>query len=333
MRIYTDEDADLSRIRMARVAVVGYGNQGHAHALNLRDSGVAEVGVALRPGSARTAPARAAGFRVFSVADAAAWADVLMILTPDEEQPRLWADEIAPNLRAGATVAFAHGLAVHFGYIDLGDAPAFLVAPKGPGRLVRSKYEEGQGLPCLFAITAPPVRPLALAYASAIGCGRSAMIETTFCDECVTDLFGEQAVLCGGIPDLIRMGYETLIEAGHAPELAYFECVHEAKQIVDLIHDRGMDAMRAGISNTAEFGGYATGARLVTDRTRDEMRAVLDDIVSGRFAERLMADQAAGGAAMARFRAEASDPSLEAAGERVRALMPWIGAEPTSRSD
>ena len=327
MIIHTDADADLSLIRAARVAVVGYGGQGHAHALNLRDSGVADLVVALREDSPTRIRAEAAGFPVTTVSEAAGGADVLMILAPDEDQPRLWAEEISPHLRPDASVGFAHGLAVHFGHIDLGDTPAFLVAPKGPGRLVRSKYEEGQGLPCLLAVTSSAVRPLALAYGAAIGCGRSAMIETTFGDECVTDLFGEQAVLCGGIPDLIRAGYDTLVEAGHAPELAYFECVHEAKQIVDLIYEGGMDAMRAGISNTAEFGGYATGARLVTAETRAEMRRVLADIDSGRFAERLLSDHAAGGGEMRRFRAEATDPSLEAAGGRVRALMPWIGAD------
>ncbi len=325
MIIHTDADADLSLIRSRRVAVVGYGGQGHAHALNLRDSGVTELVVALRPASARRGVAEAAGFPVMSASEAAAWADVVMILAPDEDQPRLWAEEIAPNRGVGAAVGFAHGLAVHFGHIDLDGAPAFLIAPKGPGRLVRSKFLEGQGLPCLLAVTTPPALPLALSYGSAIGCGRSAMIETTFAAECVTDLFGEQAVLCGGIPDLIRAGYDTLVEAGHPPELAYFECVHEAKQIVDLIHDGGMAAMRAGVSNTAEFGGYRTGARLVTADTRAEMRRVLDDITSGRFAKRLISDHAEGDPEMTRFRADAADPSLEAAGERVRSLMPWVG--------
>ncbi len=327
MRIHTDADADLSLVRDARVAVVGYGGQGHAHALNLRDSGVADLVVALREDSATRTRAEAAGFRVVTTPQAAGWADVLMILAPDEDQPRLWAEDVAPHLRPGASVGFAHGLAVHFGYVDPGDAPAFLIAPKGPGHQLRAQFERGRGLPCLLAVTTPAALPVAKAYGAAIGCGRSAMIETTFAEECVTDLFGEQAVLCGGIPDLIRAGYQTLVDAGFTPELAYFECVHEAKLIVDLIYESGLDAMRSAISNTAEFGGHEAGARLVTDATRFEMARVLDDIRSGRFAARLIADHDAGDPALTRARAASAADPIEPVGERVRALMPWIGAD------
>ena len=328
MQVYTDVDADLGRIARRNVAIVGYGGQGHAHALNLRDSGVADLVVALRPDSATRERAVAAGFPLMTAGQAAGWADVLMILAPDEDQPKLWAEEIVPNLRPGTEIGFAHGLAVHFGYIaPPDDANVFLIAPKGPGHQLRAQYEKGLGLPCLLAVNRAEARPTALAYGAALGCGRSAMIETTFAEECVTDLFGEQAVLCGGIPDLIQAGYETLVEAGYDPEMAYFECAHEAKLIVDLIYESGLAAMRSAISNTAEFGGYVTGARLVTDATRAEMRRVLDDIRSGRFAERLMADHAAGDPVLERHRLEGQVDPIEPVGRRVRALLPWIGEQ------
>ena len=328
MRIYTDSDADLARLTERKVAIVGYGGQGHAHALNLRDSGVGDLVVALCPNSPTRERATAAGFPLMTASEAAVWADVLMILAPDEDQPRLWAEEIAPHLRAHSEVGFAHGLAVHFGYIAPPDGTnVFLIAPKGPGHQLRAQYEKGLGLPCLLAVNRAEAMPTALAYGAALGCGRSAMIETSFAEECVTDLFGEQAVLCGGIPDLIRAGYETLVEAGYAPEMAYFECAHEAKLIVDLIYESGLAAMRSAISNTAEFGGYATGARLVTDETRAEMRHVLDDIRSGRFAERLMADHAAGDPLLERHRREGRADPIEPVGLRVRALLPWIGEQ------
>ena len=324
MQIYRDPDADPALLSGRRVAIVGYGNQAHAHALNLRDSGVADVTIALRDGSDSAAPARAAGFAVASVAAAAARADLLMVLAPDETHADLYAADIAPNLRAGAALGFAHGLAVHFGLLTpRPDLDVFLVAPKGPGRAVRSEYLAGPGLPCLFAVAQDATgqaKPLALAYAAAIGCGRSAMIETSFREECETDLFGEQAVLCGGVSSLVQAGFETLVEAGYQPELAYFECVHEVKLIVDLIHARGIAAMREAISTTAEYGDYVTGPRIVTAETRAAMRAVLEDIQTGTFARALVADYRAGSPLMrTRRAAQAADP-IEKAGAAVRQL-------------
>lgn len=324
MQIYRDADADLSLLAGRTVAIVGYGNQAHAHALNLRDSGVEGVIVALRPVSTNEAAAREAGFRVTTVTEAAREADLLMVLAPDETHADLYEQDIAPNLKQGAALAFAHGLAVHFGLIaPRPDLDVFLVAPKGPGRAVRSEYLAGPGLPCLFAVAQDATgnaKPLALAYASAIGCGRSAMIETTFREECVTDLFGEQAVLCGGISNLVQAGYETLVEAGYQPEMAYFECVHEVKLIVDLIHARGIAAMREAISTTAEFGDYVTGPRIVTDETRAAMRAVLADIQTGDFARALVADYRAGQPLMRAERAASRTNAIEAAGTTVRKL-------------
>lgn len=328
MDFYTDRDADLVHITGNKVAIVGYGGQGHAHALNLRDSGVADLIVALRPESATRERAAAAGFPLMTTSQAAAWADVLMILAPDEDQPRLWAEEIVPHLRPSTEIGFAHGLAVHFGYIAPPEGVnVFLIAPKGPGHQLRAQYQKGLGLPCLLAVNRAEAMSTALAYGAALGCGRSAMIQTTFAEECVTDLFGEQAVLCGGIPALIQAGYETLVEAGYEPEMAYFECAHEAKLIVDLIYESGLAAMRSAISNTAEFGGYATGAQLVTEETRAQMRRVLGDIRSGRFAERLMADHAAGDPVLERHRSEGLANPIEPVGRRVRALLPWIGEQ------
>ncbi len=324
MQIYRDADADLSLLTGRTVAIVGYGNQAHAHALNLRDSGVEGVIVALRPGSNSAAAARDAGFRVMTVAEAARDADLLMILAPDETQADLYAQDIAPHLRQGAALGFAHGLAVHFGLIEpRPDLDVFLVAPKGPGRAVRSEYLAGPGLPCLFAVAQDATghaKLLALAYAAAIGCGRSAMIETSFREECETDLFGEQAVLCGGVSNLVQAGYETLVEAGYQPEMAYFECVHEVKLIVDLIHARGLAAMREAISTTAEFGDYVTGPRIVTEETRAAMRSVLADIQSGDFARALVADYRAGQPLMRAKRAASRANAIEAAGTTVRKL-------------
>ncbi|MES2753038.1 MAG: ketol-acid reductoisomerase [Pseudomonadota bacterium] len=324
MNIYRDADADLSLLRERSVAIVGYGNQAHAHALNLRDSGIAELIVALRDGSANVDAARSAGFTVMSPAKAAARADLLMVLAPDETHPDLYERDIAPNLRPGAALGFAHGLAVHFGLLTpRPDLDVFLVAPKGPGRAVRSEYLAGPGLPCLFAVAQDATgnaKPLALAYASAIGCGRSAMIETSFREECETDLFGEQAVLCGGVGALVQAGFETLVEAGYEPEMAYFECVHEVKLIVDLIHARGLAGMRAAISTTAEYGDYVTGPRIVTDATRAAMRAVLGDIRSGDFARALVAEYRAGNPLMRSRRAAAAADPVEAAGVTVRKL-------------
>jgi ketol-acid reductoisomerase len=324
MQIYRDADADLSLLTARTVAIVGYGNQAHAHALNLRDSGVGGIIVALREGSANATAAREAGFRVMTTAEAAAQADVLMVLAPDETHPDLYEHDIAPNLRQGAALGFAHGLAVHFGLITpRPDLDVFLIAPKGPGRAVRSEYLAGPGLPCLVAVAQNATghaRDIALAYGKGIGCGRSAMIETTFREECETDLFGEQAVLCGGVSNLVQAGFETLVEAGYTPEMAYFECVHEVKLIVDLIHARGIAAMREAISTTAEYGDYVTGPRIVTDETRAAMRAVLADIQSGDFARALVADYRAGQPLMRRRRAEAAADPIEAAGVTVRKL-------------
>lgn len=324
MQIFRDADADLSLLTERTVAIVGYGNQAHAHALNLRDSGVPGIIIALREGSANETAARAAGFRVMDTASAAAEADVLMILAPDETHADLYTSDIEPNLRAKAALGFAHGLAVHFGLIaPRPDLDVFLVAPKGPGRAVRSEYLAGPGLPCLFAVAQDATgqaRDLALAYGKGIGCGRSAMIETSFREECETDLFGEQAVLCGGVSNLVQAGFETLVDAGYSPEMAYFECVHEVKLIVDLIHARGIAAMREAISTTAEFGDYVTGPRIVTDETRAAMRAVLADIQSGDFARALVADYRAGQPLMRRRRAEAAADPIEAAGADVRKL-------------
>src|SRR5271154_5446414 len=287
MRVYYARDADANLIKSRRVAVVGYGSQGHAHARNLHDSGVRDVVVALRPGSAGVAKAEAAGLKVVGPSEAAATADVVMILTPDEGQGDLYRDHLAPNLKEGAALAFAHGLNIHFKLIEARpDLDVFMIAPKGPGHTVRSEYQRGGGVPCLVAIDQNPsgnALEIALAYASAIGGGRAGIIETNFREECETDLFGEQAVLCGGVTALIQAGFETLVEAGYPPEMAYFECLHEMKLIVDLIYEGGIANMRYSISNTAEYGDYTRGPRIVTDETKKEMKRVLADIQSGRF--------------------------------------------------
>lgn len=324
MNIYRDDDADLSLLTGHTLAIVGYGNQAHAHALNLRDSGVTGIIVALRPGSANEADAREAGFRIMPVAEAAKAADVLMILSPDETHSDLYEQDIAPHLKPGAAIGFAHGLAVHFGLIaPRADLDVFLVAPKGPGRALRNEYLAGPGLPCLIAVAQDATgraRDLALAYGKGLGCGRSAMIETSFREECECDLFGEQAVLCGGASALVQAGFETLVDAGYAPEMAYFECVHELKLTVDLMHARGIAGMREAISTTAEFGDYVTGGRIVTDDTRAAMRAVLAEIQSGAFAHALVDDYRAGQPLMARRRAEQATDPIEAAGVTVRKL-------------
>ena len=267
MRVYYDRDADVNLIKGKKVAVVGYGSQGHAHTLNLRDSGVKEVVVALRDGSTSAAKAEAEGVKVMSAADAAKWADVVMVLTPDEGQAALYRDHLEPNMKQGAAIAFAHGLNVHFQLIEpRADLDVFMIAPKGPGHTVRSEYQRGAGVPCLVAVhqdATGNALEVALSYASGVGGGRSGIIETTFKEECETDLFGEQAVLCGGLSHLIMAGYETLVEAGYAPEMAYFECCHEVKLIVDLIYEGGIANMRYSVSNTAEYGDYVSGPRVI----------------------------------------------------------------------
>ena len=329
MRVYYDRDADLARILSKKVAIVGYGSQGHAHALNLRDSGVAEVAVALRPGSASARKAQDAGLKVMTVAEAAAWADVVMMLAPDEHQRDIYSAEIAPHIRDGSALMFAHGLNVHFRLIEPKPSiDVLMVAPKGPGHTVRGEYERGGGVPCLIAVhqdASGQTMDLGLAYASAIGGGRSGVIETSFREECETDLFGEQAVLCGGLVELIRAGFETLVEAGYAPEMAYFECLHEVKLIVDLIYEGGIANMNYSISNTAEYGEYVTGPRIVTDQTKAEMKRVLKDIQEGRFVRDFMLENAAGQPSLKARRALLAEHGIEQVGERLRAMMPWIG--------
>jgi ketol-acid reductoisomerase len=328
MRVYYDRDADLARLLDKKIAIVGYGSQGHAHALNLRDSGVKNVAVALRPGSASAKKAEGEGLKVMTVADAAKWADLLMILAPDEHQAAIYKTEIAPNIRDGAALLFAHGLNIHFGLIEPTAAiDVLMVAPKGPGHTVRGEYQKGGGVPCLIAVhqnASGNALDLGLAYASAIGGGRSGIIETNFREECETDLFGEQAVLCGGLVELIRAGFETLVEAGYAPEMAYFECLHEVKLIVDLIYEGGIANMDYSISNTAEYGQYVTGPRIITPETKAEMKRVLEDIQSGKFVRDFMLENAVGQPSFKATRRRNAEHQIEEVGGRLRAMMPWI---------
>jgi ketol-acid reductoisomerase len=328
MRVYYDRDADLARLLDKKIAIVGYGSQGHAHALNLRDSGVKNVAVALRPGSASAKKAEGEGLKVMTVAEAAAWADLLMILAPDEHQAAIYKNEIAPNIRDGAALLFAHGLNIHFGLIEPKDTiDVLMVAPKGPGHTVRGEYQKGGGVPCLIAVhqnASGNALDLGLAYASAIGGGRSGIIETNFREECETDLFGEQAVLCGGLVELIRAGFETLVEAGYAPEMAYFECLHEVKLIVDLIYEGGIANMDYSISNTAEYGQYVTGPRIITPETKAEMKRVLEDIQSGKFVRDFMLENAVGQPSFKATRRRNAEHQIEEVGQRLRGMMPWI---------
>jgi ketol-acid reductoisomerase len=328
MKVYYDVDCDLGLIKDKKVAIVGYGSQGHAHAQNLRDSGVKDVAIALRPGSATAAKAEGAGFKVLSNQQAAAWADIVMILAPDEHQAAIYADDLHANMKQGAALAFAHGLNVHFGLIEpRADLDVIMIAPKGPGHTVRSEYQKGGGVPCLVAIdrnVSGNAHDVALAYASAVGGGRSGIIETNFREECETDLFGEQAVLCGGITHLIQAGFETLVEAGYAPEMAYFECLHETKLIVDLLYEGGIANMRYSISNTAEYGDITTGPRIITDETKAEMKRVLADIQSGRFVKNFVLDNRAGQPELKAARKAAEAHPIEKTGSELRAMMPWI---------
>ena len=328
MRVYYDRDADVNLVKGKKVVVVGYGSQGHAHAQNLRDSGVAEVKIALRPGSATAAKAEAANFAVLSPKEAAKWADVVMVVTPDELQAQLYRDDLGPNMKKGAALAFAHGLNIHFKLIEpRADLDVFMIAPKGPGHTVRSEYVRGGGVPCLVAVqqnASGNALEIALSYASAIGGGRSGIIETTFKEECETDLFGEQVVLCGGLTALIQAGYETLVEAGYAPEMAYFECLHEVKLIVDLIYEGGIANMRYSISNTAEYGDYTRGPRIITDETRAEMKRILADIQSGRFARDWVAECQAGQPSFKAMRRMSAEHPIEEIGAKLRGMMPWI---------
>ena len=328
MRVYYDADADLGLIRAKKVAIVGYGSQGHAHALNLRDSGVAEVAVALRKDSASVRKAAGEGLKVMEPAEAGAWADVIMMLTPDELQAQIYREHLAGTMKEGAALAFAHGLNIHFRLIEpRADLDVFMVAPKGPGHTVRSEYKRGAGVPSLVAVgqdASGNALELALSYAAGLGAGRSGIIETTFREECETDLFGEQSVLCGGLTSLILAGYETLVEAGYAPEMAYFECLHEVKLIVDLIYEGGIANMRYSISNTAEYGDYTRGPRLIDPSVKARMKEILDDIQSGRFAREWMLENLAGQPSFKALRRRAALHPIEQVGERLRAMMPWI---------
>ncbi len=330
MKVYYDADADLGLITSKKIAVLGYGSQGHALAQNLRDSGVAEVAIALREGSATAKKAEDAGFKVLSNKEAAEWADVLMILAPDEHQAAIYADDIHGNMKPGSALAFAHGLNIHFGLIEpQSDIDVIMIAPKGPGHTVRSEYSRGGGVPCLIAIhqdASGAAHDVALAYASGVGGGRSGIIETNCREECETDLFGEQAVLCGGITHLIQAGFETLTEAGYAPEMAYFECLHETKLIVDLLYEGGIANMRYSISNTAEYGDITTGPRIITADTKAEMKRVLDDIQSGRFVKNFVLDNRAGQPELKAARKRAEAHPIEKTGSELRAMMPWISA-------
>jgi ketol-acid reductoisomerase len=329
MRVYYDRDADINLIKGKKVAIIGYGSQGHAHALNLKDSGVTDLAVALRPGSASAKKAEGAGLKVMSVAEAAKWADVVMMLTPDELQGEIYTNELAPNLKKGAALLFAHGLNVHFNLIEpRADLDVAMVAPKGPGHTVRGEYLKGGGVPTLVAVhqdASGNAKQIALSYASANGGGRAGIIETTFKEECETDLFGEQVVLCGGLVELIRNGFETLVEAGYAPEMAYFECLHEVKLIVDLIYEGGIANMNYSVSNTAEYGEYVTGPRIITPETKAEMKRVLDDIQTGKFTRDWMLENKVNQTSFKAVRARNAAHPIEEVGSRLRSMMPWIG--------
>jgi ketol-acid reductoisomerase len=330
MRVYYDRDADINLIKGKKIAIVGFGSQGRAHALNLKDSGVKDIRIALKPGSATAKKVEADGLQVLSVADAAKWADLIMMATPDELQADIYKAEIAPNIRDGAAIAFAHGLNVHFGLIEpKKTVDVIMIAPKGPGHTVRGEYLKGGGVPCLIAVhhdASGNAHDLALSYASGVGGGRSGIIETNFREECETDLFGEQVVLCGGLVELIRAGFETLVEAGYAPEMAYFECLHEVKLIVDLIYQGGIANMNYSISNTAEWGEYVSGPRIITPKTKAEMKKVLADIQSGKFTSEWMQEYKAGAARFKATRRLADAHPIEEVGARLREMMPWIKA-------
>lgn len=327
MQVFYEKDANLNTLKEKRIAVIGYGSQGHAHANNLKDSGF-DVVIGLPEGSKSKAKAEAAGFEVLYTRDAVDWADMVMVLVPDELAPTVYKNEIEPTLKAGKYLLFAHGFGVHFKKIEPPkDVNVFLVAPKGPGHLVRSEYERGRGVPCLLAIhqdVTGDTRELGLAYASAIGGGKAGIIETTFKEETETDLFGEQAVLCGGLTALIKAGYETLTEAGYAPEMAYFECLHEMKLIVDLLYEGGISNMRYSISNTAEYGDLTRGSRIVTAETKAEMKKILSEIQSGQFADEWMAECDNGKENFKRMEAEGEKHNIEQVGKELRDMMPWL---------
>jgi len=328
MKMFYEKDADVNLIKSKKVAIIGFGSQGHAHALNLKDSGVSEVVVALREGSPSVKKAEQAGLKVMNISDAAEWADVVMILAPDELQSGIYKNHIEQRMKQGSSLAFAHGLNIHYDLIKArDDLDVFMIAPKGPGHLVRTEFQKGGGVPCLMAVhkdSSGKARDLALSYASAIGGGKSGIIETTFKDECETDLFGEQVVLCGGLVELIKKGFETLVEAGYPPEMAYFECLHEVKLIVDLIYEGGIANMNYSISNTAEYGEYVSGKKIVDDKTKERMKEVLKDIQSGKFTKDWMKENEAGQKNFLQMRKDLADNTIEQVGEKLRGLMPWI---------
>ena len=328
MRVYYDRDADINLIKDKKIVIVGYGSQGHAHAMNLRDTGVSNIVIALRESSASRSKAENAKFKVMTPAESANWADIIMMLTPDELQSEIYKNEIESNIKDGTAIAFAHGLNIHFDLIKPKESiDVIMIAPKGPGHTVRAEYVRGAGVPCLVAVNNNPTGnalEIAIAYASAIGGGRAGIIETTFKEECETDLFGEQSVLCGGLTHLILAGYETLVEAGYSPEMAYFECLHEVKLIVDLLYEGGMANMRYSISNTAEYGDYSRGPRLITEETRKEMKKILQEIQSGEFAKEWIAEHRSGQIKFKKMRKIEAEHPIEKVGEKLRTLMPWI---------
>ena len=329
MQVYYDQDADLSIIQGKKVAIVGYGSQGHAHALNLKESGVSVI-VALRAGSASAVKAQNAGLSVMGIAEAVQAADVVMMLAPDEHQAKLYGEIVEPNIKQGAALAFAHGFNIHFEQIQpRADLDVIMIAPKGPGQLVRSTYTQGGGVPSLIAIyrnASGRAKEIALSYASANGGGRAGIIETSFREETETDLFGEQAVLCGGATALVQAGFETLVEAGYAPEMAYFECLHELKLIVDLMYEGGIANMRYSISNTAEYGDLTRGPRVVTEQTKQEMKKILKEIQTGEFAREFILENQAGAATLKAKRRLGREHPIEQVGARLRDMMPWIKA-------
>jgi len=337
MKMFYEKDADVNLIKSKKVAIIGFGSQGHAHALNLKDSGVTEIVVALREGSSSIKKAEQAGLKVMNISDAAEWADVVMILAPDELQSGIYKNHIEQRMKQGSSLAFAHGLNIHYDLIkSRDDLDVFMVAPKGPGHLVRTEFQKGGGVPCLMAIhkdSSGKARDLALSYASAIGGGKSGVIETTFKDECETDLFGEQAVLCGGVVELIKNGFETLTEAGYPPEMAYFECLHEVKLIVDLIYEGGIANMNYSISNTAEYGEYVSGKKIIDSKTKERMKEVLNDIQSGKFTKDWMKENENGQKNFLQMRKDLADHPIEKVGAELRAMMPWIGKKKLIDSD
>ena len=328
MKVYYDKDADLNLIINKKIVVIGYGSQGHAHAANLRDSGISQVKIALKENSPSAEKAKSAGFEVINVETASKWADIIMMATPDEIQSDIWEKYLLANMRPGTALVFAHGLNIHFGLIEARkDIDVFMIAPKGPGHTVRSEYLKGGGVPSLVAVeqdVSGNALEIALSYGAAIGAGRAGIIETTFKEECETDLFGEQVVLCGGLTELITAGFETLVDAGYAPEMAYFECLHEVKLIVDLLYEGGISNMRYSISNTAEYGDYKSGSRIINEETRKEMKEVLKDIQTGKFVRDWMTECKVNKPNFKSMRRRSSEHQIEEVGKKLRDMMPWI---------